>query len=168
MALLLSFTMLHPCLCREKSSMAGVNLASLIRGTAEVEFCYGFSKNFSIKGEAALTYKKIIRGESQLEAEHNTGFGTTEDSQTDIPADTDLHNIGVLLCYWPRESFSGAHLGLGLQSGSSTDIILEAGYTIPLWKGIGLSLGIQIPLIRSLTEEHLNARYLNACINYRF
>ena len=163
MVYLFAFLMGLPCLAREKSGMIGLDMTSFLRGAVDVGACYGFGRHWSVGGEISYTYKRVVHIKSPLQEEHESEFGGTS-----LPADSALQSGRVMLSYWPRELMRGFHLSLGLQSGSLTDIITEAGYVISLWKDMCLSIGLRMPVIQSIMEERFDARNLRIGIHYRF
>lgn len=166
MAFLFLYALAQPCPCQEKSCMTGVGLVSFTHGSAEIIFSHGFGQHWSVTAEASLSYKGIIRRKSPIELEHSGEFA--DDSS--IPLDYDLYCERILFNWWPTKPFHGFSLSAGVQNGSSTgtDIITDAGYTFQIWKGLCISAGIRIPILKSMDKNGIDARNIRAGINYRF
>lgn len=163
MALIFVLALSQPAPCREKSGMIRLDITSFLRGAVEVGASYGFSPHWSVGGEVSFTYKRVIQTKSPLQVEHESEF-----VDTSLPADSSLQSGRIMLSYWPRELMNGFHVSLGLQSGSYTDIISEAGYMVSLWKGLCLSMGLCIPVIKSIREERFDTQNLRIGIQYKF
>lgn len=155
-------TGLH-CLSQERHSIIGLDLTSFLRGSAATSIGYGFSPHWSVEGEVSFTYKRVVQTKSPVQEEHKSEFAGTS-----LPTAPVLQSSRIMLSYWTRELMRGPFVSLGLQSGSGTDIISEVGYMISLWKGMCLSIGIRIPVIRSILEEKSGAQNLRIGIHYKF
>lgn len=155
-------TGLH-CLSQERHSIIGLDLTSFLRGSAATSIGYGFSPHWSVEGEVSFTYKRVVQTKNPVQEEHKSEFAGTS-----LPTAPVLQSSRIMLSYWTRELMRGPFVSLGLQSGSGTDIISEVGYMISLWKGMCLSIGIRIPVIRSILEEKSGAQNLRIGIHYKF
>lgn len=155
-------TGLH-CLSQERHSIIGLDLTSFLSGSATTSIGYGFSPHWSVAGEVSFTYKRVVQMKSPVQEEHESEF-----AETALPTDPVLQSSRIMLSYWTGEYMRGFHISLGLQSGSGADIISEVGYMISLWKGMCLSIGIRIPVIRSILEEKSGAQNLRIGIHYKF
>ena len=166
MVLLFSYALAQPAQCQEKSFMAGLELTSFLRGSAEACIRYSFAKHWSVSGEASISYNGLTRRKSSIEQEHDGEFT----SPVPLSKDPDMHCERILFSCWPTESFKGFSLSAGVQSGSSTgmDIITEAAYTVEIWKGLSLSTGIRIPVLAGIRNGKISAENIRAGINYRF
>ena len=145
MALLFSFMVIQPCPCQEKSCMVGVDLVSFIRRSACIDISYGFNEHWSATGEAAVSFGILIRKTSALEQEHDAEFTST----SSLPPDSHHVRSSAIISYWPRSTFLGPYISVGVQSDRYIDFITEAGYIIPVWKGISLSTAFRIPIIHN-------------------
>lgn len=164
MALLFSFMVIQPCPCQEKSCMVGVDMVSFIRRSACIDISYGFNEHWSATGEASVSYESLIRKKSALEQEHDAEFT----NMTSLPQH--LHHVrsSAMIRYWPRSAFLGPYISVGLQSDSNIDFITEAGYSIPIWKGISLSTAVRIPIIQSMNQGHFDAGNIRIGLQYRY
>jgi hypothetical protein len=146
--------------------MVGVGLTSFTRGCAEIIFSYGFGSHWSVTAETSISYKGLTREVSPVELEHTGEFT----AGTSVPMAPDLHCERLLFNWWPTKPFHGLSLSAGVQNGSCTglDIITEAGYTLQIWKGICISAGIRIPLLKGLPADGIRAHNIRIEINYRF
>jgi hypothetical protein len=142
MALLFSFIAAQPCPCQEKSCMVGVDFASSARGSACVSACYSFNRHWSSKGEVSITYGRLAHEKSPLEQEHDAEFGIS----TNTSGERGTISHCAIFTYWPYEAFSGPYISIGTQSYRGIDIITEAGYMIPIWRGISLSTSVRVPM----------------------
>lgn len=164
MALVFSYIASQACLSQERSCMAGIELTSFLRGSVHAGISYSFDRHWSLGGEACVTYKRLAKGKSELEQEHDGEFS----SACGISADPFLQSGSIVLSYWPEMAFKGLHLSVGVRSDEVTDIITEAGYTLSLWKDICLSIGFHVPIIQSISEGSIDAKSITLGINYRF
>lgn len=166
MVLLFLHTLAQPVLCQERACMAGVGLTSFLRGSAEISISYSYSRHWSVRGEASISYEGLTRRKTSVEVEHNGEFANT----SSLHNDRSTHCESILFGYWPSEAFRGFSLSAGVQScfGNGTEIITEAGYTFRIWKGICMSMGIRIPILTGIRNGNINAENIRAEINYRF
>ncbi len=164
MALVFSYIASVACLSQERSCMAGLDLTAFLRSSVQAGVSYSFDRHWSLGGEACVTYKRLAKGKSELEQEHDGEFGTV----SGISAEPFLQSGAIVLSYWPDTAFKGLHLSVGIRSDEATDIITEAGYTLPLWKDICLSIGLRVPLIQSISDGSIDAKSITLGINYRF
>ena len=163
MALFFAFFIIHPCPCQERSGMVGVAFTSVTHGYVEVQAGFSFHKHWSVTGEAIIPYNKFTRRRSMLEMEHKAEF-------TDSPQSPARHSAAgarVLMNFWPLDAFSGPHLSIGLSSIKTTDIIIKAGYMIPVWKGIRLSASISTYLLRLAATDDASG-IIQAGLQYKF
>ena len=166
MAFLFSYALAQPSPCQEKDCMAGVGLTSFARGSAEIIFSHGFGRHWSVTAEASVSYIGLEKEKSLIEVEHSAEFT----SDITLPEDPDLHCERIRFNWWMTEVFNGFSLSAGVQSGSSTgpDIVTEAGYTLKIWKGLCISAGIRVPIMKGLRESGIGAHNIRAGIYYRF
>jgi hypothetical protein len=164
MALVFSYIASQACLSQERSCMAGLDLTAFLRSSVQAEVSYSFNRHWSLGGEACVTYKRLAKGKSELEQEHDREF----DSASSISAEPFLQSGAIVLSYWPDMAFKGLHLSVGVRADEVTDIITEAGYTLSLWKDICLSIGLRVPIIQSISEGSIDAKAVTLGINYRF
>lgn len=167
MAFVLASALIHPAVCQEKTGMLGIELTSLLRGTAGISVSHSFSRHWSVTGEASVSYMSAIREKSTPEKEHDEEFAS---SSSGFPADPDTQRIMAAFTYWPDSAYDGLYLSAGIQSGnrSGTDIITEAGYMLTIWKGLNFSAGLRIPLAESIRENRFSPKYVRAGIHYKF
>ena len=164
MALVFSYIASQACLSQERSCMAGIELTSFLQGSVHAGISYSFDRHWSLGGEACVTYKRLAKGKSELEMEHDGEF----DPASGISADPFLQSGSIVLSYWPETAFNGLHLSVGVRADENTDIITEAGYALSLWKDICLSIGFRVPIIQSISEGSIDAKSITLGINYRF
>lgn len=164
MALVFSYIASQACLSQERSCMAGIELTSFLRGSVHAGISYSFDRHWSLGGEACVTYKRLAKGKSELEKEHNGEFNNA----SSISAEPIPQSGILMLSYWPIMAFNGPHLSVGIRTDKATDIITEAGYNLSLWKDICLSISVRIPIIQSISNESIDARNIKIGINYRF
>ena len=164
MALVFSFIVIQPCPCQEKSCMVGVDLTSFIRGYTCINVSYGFHEHWSATGEAAIPYGRLIFRKSALEQEHDAEFTST----TSLPLDSHHVSSSAMISYWPTSVFHGPYISVGIQADNRTDMITEAGYIIPIWKGVCLSTAVRVPMMHTMNQEHLNASNIKISILYRY
>ena len=164
MALFFAFFIVQPCPCQERSGMVGVDFTSITHGYAEVQASFSFCRHWSVTGEAIIPYNKLTRTRSTLEMEHEAEFSNEPQAQ-------DRRRVAVtrvLMGYWPLHAFSGPHLSIGLSSAEATDIIIEAGYMIPVWKGIRLSASISTYLLSPHAEGYAASSSIKVGVHYKF
>ena len=159
MALLFSFIAAQSCPCQEKSCMVGVDFTSSARGSACVSACYSFNRHWSSKGEVSIAYNRLAHEKSMLEQEHDAEFGIS--TTTSGKRGTISHS--AMFTYWPIEAFCGPYISIGALSYCGMDIITEAGYMIPIWKGISISTSARIPM-----SLGFDASSLRIGIHYRY
>ena len=164
MALLFSYIASLACLSQERPCMARLDLTAFLRSSVQAGISYSFDQHWSLSGEACVTYKRLTKGKSELEKEHNGEFNTAYI----ISAEPFLQSGSVVLSYWPDVAFNGPHLSVGIRTDEATDIITEAGYTLSIWKDICLSIGLRVPIIQSISEGSIDAKSITLGINYRF
>ena len=164
MALLFSFIVVQPCPCQEKSCMVGVDLVSFTHGSACIDVSYGFNEHWSATGEASVSFERLMRKKSALEQEHDAEFTST----SSLPLTSHHIRSNAIISYWPSSVFRGPYISVGIQKDISTDIITEAGYIIPIWKGISLSTALRVPLIHAMNQEDRNANNIRVSILYRY
>ena len=163
MALLFSYIATQACQSQDRSCMAGLDLTSFLHGSTQAEVSYSFDRHWSLTGMAYIPYKKLAKGKTELETEHEGEF-----SSAGIPVKSHYQNSTIMLDYWPKDAFNGPFISVGIQAGISTDIITEAGYTLPIWKDICLSISLHVPIIQSMKEDGIDSRNIKIGINYRF
>ena len=164
MALFFAFFITQPCPCQERSGMVGADFSSVTHGCAELEVSFSFAGHWSVTGEAVIPYNKFTRSRSTLEMEHEAEF--TDMSQTQDGRC--VSGARVLMSYWPLNAFSGPNLSIGLSSLGTTDVIIEAGYMIPVWKGIRLSASISTYLLSPHAEGYAASSSIKVGVHYKF
>lgn len=154
------------CQGQEKNCMAGIELTSFLHGSTTVSICYGFSRHWSAAIEGSISYDSLLREKSETELEHSGEFshGVIRD------LDQDQHAERAIFSWWPSQVMQGFSLSAGIQSGlhSGCDILIETGYTVNIWKGLCISAGIRIPLLKGTVRGIINAHNIRTCIQYRF
>ena len=163
MALFLSYIASQACLGQDQSCMAGMDLTSFLHSAVQGGISYSFDSHWSLTGQAYIPYKKLTKGKSKLEVEHEGEF-----SSIAAPMSSQHKNSTLMLDYWPNEAFNGPRISVGIQAGNSTDVVTDVGYTLPLWKDICLSISLNVPIIQSIKEERIGADNIKIGINYRF
>lgn len=72
--------------------------------------------------------------------------------------------------YWPKECHEGTFISLGLTHTpqENPDILISAGYMIPVWKGIRIDICYDIYVMESCKLNRFDADRLNIGLNYIF
>ncbi len=104
---------------------------------------------------------------SEEEEEHDKTLSGEDGYGTFYAPDTEFR-IG--LRFWPGKFLDGAYLEIGCLHGMSAgnDIIMEFGYAMRAWKGIGFTLGYEILLAESMKRGIFSTKGLRIGINYSF
>jgi hypothetical protein len=146
--------------------MVGMGLTDFLNRAVSIDVSYGFGNHWSLTAEATISYKGLSRIKSTVESEHIEEF-VKSSPQT---SKHDLHRKSFIFSYWPSETFKGFSISAGIQSGSQNeiDIITGTSYTFNIWKGLGVSTGISIPLLEGIRNKVLDAQHIKVGINYRF
>lgn len=164
MALVFSSLAAIPGLCQETSGMAGISLSSIIYGCLEGSASYAFGRHWSVSGEGAINCHDLMQEKSDMESEHDSEFKTT----FTLPQSSWTSCSRIIFSYWPIEAFNGPHISIGIQSSLLTDIVMEAGYMICLWKGLHLSTTIRVTMIQGMNQENFNTQNLRFGLHYKF
>lgn len=166
MALLLTYASILSGLCQEKRCLAWIELSSFLRGSVECGISYSFDRHWSINGEVALSYKRIIKVKSELELSHKNEFSQAASP----PYDNDVHTERMTFNYWPVEAFKGFSISAGIQNGNNSgiDFTTGVGYMFSIWKDIHGSVALNIPLNASFTEGILHSKNIKIGLYYRF
>ena len=163
MALLFSLVVVKPCPCQEKSRMVGVDLNTSIRGSVCINAGYGFGEHWSASGDVSISYDSLVYRKNKREQEHDAQFSDRESSSSDSRQIV----TAAMVSYWPKTVFSGPYLSIGAQSRMSAGIITEAGYVVPVWKGINLSMAIRLSTTRGMHQSH-DVGNIRIGIHYRY
>ncbi len=104
---------------------------------------------------------------SEEEQQHDTTFSGKNTDKTFYAPDSEFR-IGVR--FWPEKFLEGTYLGIGCLHGMSAgnDIVMEFGYAMKAWKGMGFTLGYEIPVAESLRGGIFSAKGLRIGINHSF
>ncbi len=166
MALLFAYMTLMPGQSQHKRCMVGVETTALLHGAAEINVSYRINGHWSATGGFSIPYRNYLNERSILETEHDGEFA----SGYSIPQAEDIHCERMMFSYWAKETFLGPYISLGIQTGShsGTDIINEAGFSCPVWKGLSITTALRTPLIQSMTSGTFSTRNIKLSINYIF
>ena len=166
MALLFAYMSLLTGQSQHKKCMAGIDIPSILQGSAEINISYRINSHWSTTGEVSFPYGSYLKGPSILEKEHDAEFS----SGHNIPQVSDVHCERLIFSFWTKETFHGPYISIGIQSGSrsGTEIVNEAGIAVPVWKNINISTALRTHLIQSIVSGSLSTDNLKISINYTF
>lgn len=128
-------------------------LSFVNRNTADILFSHPFHTNWSAEGGGSVVIPDMKRKHTEkLEHEKNLDIeeksGTTENIRAE-------HRFMIGMRYWPAGYPEGPHLSMSsvFWTKDSPDILLEGGYAIKIWKGIGADLGYRHTVINTSKKE---------------
>lgn len=113
--------------------MIGTDLIMPFRKSADIYMQYSFTSHWSAAGEVNIYFINRSVGTSDMEQTH---IDDLEKEIFKIPDSCAMETVSIL--FWPGESFTGPSLGLGVRHRweQGMDVIMGAGYTFRIWKGL--------------------------------
>lgn len=153
---------------KEALSIYTEPLQYLRKGSATIGFDYAFDEKWSAEGSASLAFAFRNARDSE-EAEHESDLSRHE--SIGIEGMTDSRNeYRMGICHWAKTHNDGVYMKLccAFSTGNGADLVLEAGYAIPIWKRSGISIGYEMCLISIARKETYSERDINIRLFYRF
>ncbi len=155
-AVILAMTVGLTCTARHKVAI-GTDLGNVInRGLADFYAGYELNEQWTIKWEVCLDIKRS-KPESDMEySDHQAEFSALEESCR-IP-----HDSAICVQYWPDSAYEGFFLGAGCRCTelSKAEYTLAIGYSIPVWKGLRMTLGYEADMLASFKEGKASGKGL--------
>ncbi|MDE5733280.1 MAG: hypothetical protein K2H95_09675 [Bacteroidales bacterium] len=157
-----------PCTGQKaKRLLAGIDAAKAVRGIAGIHFGYGFAGHWSAEAGISVDFMQMKSAVPDEKGIHDSEF-TEED--TAINREPDYCKESLSIRYWPYGVFQKTSIGIGLDFGAkgNADMILSAGYTFCVWKGIRLTASYGVSLRGCMTKKQPDASGISLCISYNF
>lgn len=157
----------HSC-----SSSIGIDLAAgLCFGTVRLMAGHSINSNWSAGFDVGLDMAIIKSPPSILESEHSVMM--SDDRQPATGTNKFRHtfqDICIHMDYWIFESFKGLHLCIGglLKDRGGPDLLLGAGYSIRIWKGLCTDITYRFGIIETYKAGHLPLEGIKAGLHYEF
>lgn len=135
--------------CQERHIAAGLEICSLARGCAGVDFEYGFSSHWSVRSTVSLRYRDFISTHTALEEEHDSDFPHVVQAAEQA---ADFHREQISINFWPGSPHVGLFISTGIRYGnlSGFDALMGIGYSMRIWKGLHIKAGYHTPLLQAI------------------
>ena len=138
------------------------------RGLATIGFDYSFNENWSAEGSVSLPL--IIRkGIDCEETEHKSDLSKHNiTGAEDMSASRSEYRMGI--CFWMKKHTDGTFLRVSCacRTGHGADLILGAGYALPVWRGIGVCIGYEVGVMSVARSDVHESKDINIRLLYRF
>ncbi len=127
---------------------------------------HSFSEHWSAEGNAAVQIP-ILHKSRPDEDEHDQLLSEGEEKTVREKRHPEFR-MGIR--FWPRKYMDGPFMAIHCSHNmkSGTDIVLEGGYAVRIWKCIGVAAGYEIKLIDSITNDRFGTEGITIGINYTF
>lgn len=79
-------------------------------------------------------------------------------------------SIELSFRHWNRECYKGSYLSFSICSGfrKTTDMKFSLGYTLPIYKGIGMDIGYGVSMLEAIRQKTLGSGEFSMDIHYIF
>lgn len=138
---------------REKARRwtVGADISEILYNRLSISFGRRISEKWSVDVTAGIDMKVFERNKSKEEEEHTSEFNQ---SSNITRIDYGSHKECVKFSYWPRSTFNGCCISMGIQHCETfgVDAIIAVGYVMPVWNGISISI---------LYETGIKSSFLN-------
>lgn len=150
--------------------LVGTELIPVImRQAVSFNISHPFTSGWSVDANVSVNPWKLSKGLSADEIIH---YSIMEDNSpmTLSSHGGDFHSATISFQYWTKSSFDGPFIGIGLRYGDihGTDCMIEAGYRIILYSGLGMNLSVRTGLFERLIQKTYNLTKINLGLNYAF
>ena len=159
---------IHTGGARPTGFLIGTDLSSAIRDAGiGVNVGCRIAEHWSVSARACVYPFSINPVLNTTTAEHYQETGRRFISTSSVVG---LHESGASLRYWTRDVFSGPMLGAGLlhRNHTGTDLYIEAGCMIRIWRGFAATVTYEKDVIGSAEEERTSGREIKIGLNYIF
>ena len=135
--------------CQDRMSI-GWNIAEAARnGNADIRTGYAFSGHWSAEAHSSFRLFNPTDGAGISDRKRLSGYG-------------------MAFRYWPGRCFEGASLAFGAAVGFrlQPDMTLNAGYSLTVWKCIGIDIGYTIMVFDSIRNDLSDEMSIEICIRF--
>ena len=141
----------------------------IMRQAVSFNISHPFTSRWSVDANVSVNPWKIAKGLSEDETIHYS-IMEEKSPRTVSPCGGDFHSATISFQYWTKDSFYGPFIGIGIRYGDihGTDCMIEAGYRIILYSGLGMNLSVRTCLFESLIQETYHLTKINLGLNYAF
>lgn len=170
-ALLHGFGQTESATIRPDNSRIGIDLTSgICFETIRITAGHSFNPHWSIGADISLDMNVMKKYRNKTETEH---IGTLSDNAQEISSEKfrrTFQDIFIYVDYWPVTAFKGPHIYLGgiFQDRDRQDIILGAGYSIHIWKGLNADIMYGFGLIDTYKNKQMPVEGIRTCFYYDF
>lgn len=79
-------------------------------------------------------------------------------------------SVELFLRHWVRQCYDGIYLSFGICSGfrTETDMKFSFGYSLPIWKSIGMDIGYGFKVSETIKRKDLASGEISMVIHYIF
>jgi len=139
-------------------------------GTIRIEALYGFSEKWSVGSEIGINLKAMKTYTEDIGTIHKNDL---EEQIKPIATDRFrqvFQEISLSIQYWPVKMFSGPfiHVGMTHKDRDRPDCFTGMGYSIHIWKDLGLTLMYRLMIMDAIKKRNISAEGIRIGINYIF
>ena len=157
--------------CNSQTMKVGSDLLSgLCFKSANISTSYSFAQKWSAGADIEMNLKTIIRQQEDIVSDHLKDLSITEESTHMNRSIESFQKVSIYIDYWLEDTFKGAYIRLGgdIRDREGPDMTIGVGYTMRIWKGLGIETGYNLGVIDALNKQKLSADGLKAGFYYVF
>ena len=164
--------MLADIICCHSQTMkvASDLMSGLCFRSANISIAHSFAPKFSAGTDIKMNLKTILRTQDDIVSAHREDLSISE-GETHPDRDIETFQESCLyIDYWPADAFEGTYIRLGgrIRDREGPDMIIGLGYTMRVWKGLGIETGYSLGVIEVLNKQKLSIDGIKAGFYYVF
>ncbi len=138
--------------------------AAMTDRSISIGFGHSFSEKFSAEGRVSVQIPETAGDLTEIEHEQLlSGKGKSEVREL-------RPELRMGMRYWPGKFSDGPFIGLQCSYGveAGTDMVMECGYAVMIWKGLGAVVGYEVRVLEGIRSDIFDTKGLRIGINYSF